>query len=88
MPAKRDYKKERLAESKKRKEQRKARGRARTKMENAGKVKKGDGKHVDHKKPLRKGGSNSKANLRVRSAKSNSSDNGHKKGEKQKRRKR
>lgn len=88
MPSKRDYKKERLAESKKRKEQRKARGRARYKLEKEGKVKKGDGKHVDHKKPLRKGGSNSRKNLRVRSAKANSSDNGHRKGEKQKRKRR
>lgn len=38
-----------------------------------GKVRKGDGKHVDHKVPLSKGGSNSRSNLRVRSASSNSS---------------
>lgn len=31
----------------------------------------GDGKHVDHKKPLSEGGSNSKSNLRVVSAKEN-----------------
>lgn len=40
-------------------------------MEKAGKVSKHDGKHVDHKKALTSGGSNSKANLRVTSAKSN-----------------
>jgi len=40
-------------------------------MEKAGKVKKNDGKHVDHIKPLTSGGSNSKSNLRVTSAKAN-----------------
>lgn len=30
-----------------------------------GKVKKGDGKEVDHKRPLSKGGGNSKSNTRV-----------------------
>lgn len=38
---------------------------ARREMEKAGKVHKGDGKAVDHIKPLSKGGTNSKANLRV-----------------------
>jgi hypothetical protein len=64
---KRDYKKERLKESAKRKEDRKARGRARTKM----KLKDGDPRQVDHKKPLSSGGSNKKSNLRVTSAKAN-----------------
>ena len=36
-----------------------------------GRVKKGDGKHVDHKVPLDAGGSNTKANTRVVSAKTN-----------------
>ena len=49
---------------------------ARRRAEKAGKVRKGDGKHIDHKKPLRNGGSNSKSNLRVRSARSNRADNG------------
>jgi len=40
-------------------------------LEKDGKVKVGDGKHVDHKKALTSGGSNSKSNLRVISAKSN-----------------
>lgn len=39
--------------------------------EKAGTVKKGDGKQIDHKKPLKQGGSNSKSNLRVVSAKTN-----------------
>jgi len=34
-------------------------------MASAGKVSKGDGKEVDHKKPLSKGGSTAKSNLRV-----------------------
>lgn len=38
---------------------------ARAKMEKLGLVKKGDGKDVDHKKPLRHGGSNDVSNLRV-----------------------
>lgn len=42
---------------------------ARRKMEEEGKVKKGDGKHVDHKNGLTAG--NGKSNLRVVSAKTN-----------------
>lgn len=38
---------------------------ARAAMVRAGRAKKGDGKDVDHKQPLSKGGSTSKANLRV-----------------------
>lgn len=45
------------------------------------------GKDVDHKKPLRSGGSKALSNTRVRSVSSNRSDNGHKPGEKQKKRK-
>jgi hypothetical protein len=64
---KRDYKKEvRLYTSKpsvvkKRVEQNKAR----RVMEKAGLVHKGDGKDVDHKTPLSKGGGGSRSNLRV-----------------------
>lgn len=39
----------------------------------AGTTSKGDGKDLDHRKPLSKGGSNSKSNLRVTSASSNRS---------------
>lgn len=46
---------------------------ARRKMAAAGKVKKGDGKDVDHKKPIRSGGTNAKGNLRVKSKSSNRS---------------
>jgi hypothetical protein len=42
-----------------------ARNKARSEMEKAGKVSKGDGKDVDHKTPLSKGGGNGKSNLRV-----------------------
>ena len=55
-------------------EQRKNRAKrnaARRKMEKAGRVRKGDGKEVDHKKPLSKGGSNSPRNLRVTSRRAN-----------------
>jgi len=82
---KRDYKRERLTESKKRKEDRKARGRARTIMENKGLVRKGDGKDVDHRKKLSSGGTNAKKNLRVRSRSKNSADNAGKGGRKKKR---
>ena len=49
-------------------------------MEKAGKVSKGDGKHVDHKTPLSKGGSNDKRNLRVVPAKENQSFSRNKDG--------
>ena len=39
---------------------------------------------VDHKKPLRAGGSTALSNTRKRSVSANRSDNGHKPGEKQK----
>ena len=38
---------------------------ARREMEKAGKVRKGDGKDIDHKVPLARGGGNGKKNLRV-----------------------
>lgn len=41
-------------------------------------------KDVDHKTPLRSGGSNAKSNTRLRDKSSNRSSNGHKSGEKQK----
>ena len=45
------------------------------------------GKDVDHKTPLRSGGSKALSNTRVRSRSENRSDNGHKPGEKQKKHK-
>ena len=47
------------------KKNRAARNGARATMAADGKVSKGDGKEVDHKKPLSKGGSTQKSNLRV-----------------------
>ena len=38
---------------------------ARRQLMKEGKVSKGDGKDVDHKKPLRSGGTNARSNLRV-----------------------
>ena len=46
----------------------------------AGKASKGDGKDVDHKKPLSKGGSNGTSNLRVVSKSTNRSYKRNKKG--------
>lgn len=57
----------------KRKKARAARNKARRQMLAKGKVTKGDGKDVDHKKPLSKGGSTSSSNLRVKSASKNRS---------------
>ena len=72
---KRDYKTEYASQhaSKKAKKQRASRNGARSEMEKKGKVKKHDGKDVDHKKPLSKGGSTSSSNLRVVSASKNRS---------------
>ena len=72
---KRDYKKEvekytsRPEVIRKRVEQNKAR----RMMEKEGKVRKGDGKDVDHKTPLSKGGKTTRSNLRVVSRSSNRS---------------
>jgi hypothetical protein len=82
----RDYKKEYKnyhGKPKQRKE-RSARTAARELMKKKGKVKKGDGKDIDHKHALRHGGSNGINNLRVRDKSNNRSDNGHHKGETQK----
>lgn len=53
-----------------------ARVKARRQAEKEGRVKKGDGKDVDHKKPLTNGGSNGKKNIRVTSASSNRAKGG------------
>lgn len=49
------------------------RNKARRTLEKEGRVHKGDGMDVDHKKPLVKGGSNNESNLRVRTKKANRS---------------
>lgn len=55
------------------KKRRAMRNAARAKMMKAGKVKKGDGKDVDHTRALSKGGKNNLGNLRVSSASDNRS---------------
>lgn len=57
----------------KQKANRAKRNSARATMKKAGKVSKGDGKDVAHKKPLAKGGSNKKSNLKVTSKAKNRS---------------
>ena len=57
----------------KQKKNRAKRNAARDIMEKSGKVSKGDGKDVGHKKPLAKGGSNKKGNLKVASKSKNRS---------------
>lgn len=49
------------------------RQRLRYELEKDGKVRKGDGKDVDHKKPLSQGGANTKKNARVVSPSTNRS---------------
>lgn len=82
MPRKvRDYVKEKKYDSKPEVMARRAkRKKARYQLEKEGLVKKGDGKHVDHKVPLSKGGSTKRSNLRVISAKKNTSYPRNKKG--------
>ncbi len=55
------------------KKKRAQRNKARRIMEQAGLVHKGDGKDVDHKVPLSKGGKTVRSNLTVKTAKSNRS---------------
>lgn len=71
---KRDYKKQQAYDGKPSvmKDRAKRNG-ARRMLESEGKVSKGDGKDIDHKKPLSKGGGNGKSNLRVTSKTSNRS---------------
>ena len=72
---KRDYKKEVAKYTSKPSvvKKRTAQNAARRAMVKAGKAHKGDGKDVDHKVPLSKGGGNSSSNLRVVDAGSNRS---------------
>lgn len=58
------------------KKNRAARNKARREMMKEGKVCKGDGKDVGHKKPLKNGGSKSRCNLSVQSQASNRSEGG------------
>lgn len=69
----RDYKKEyrEYHASEEQKENRAKRNSARREMEREGRVHKGDGKDVDHKRALINGGSNDDSNLRVVSRSTN-----------------
>lgn len=70
----RDYAKERKYDGKPSvKKKRALRNKARRKLMKEGVVRKGDGKDVDHKKPLSKGGSNGRSNLRAVPASKNRS---------------
>ena len=73
--AKRDYKRENeLYKSKPEQiKLRVARNKARRQAIKDGRVEKGDGKEIDHVIPLSKGGSNTKANTRIRTKSQNSS---------------
>ena len=70
---KRNYKREyaKFQSSTRAKKQRAARNKARREAERAGQVRKGDGKEVDHIKPLSRGGGNGKSNRPVVSRKTN-----------------
>lgn len=57
--------------STKAKKERNMRNVARRRAIRAGKVRKGDGKEIDHKRPISKGGTNKKSNLRVTTRKKN-----------------
>lgn len=64
---KRDYKREyrKYHASEKQKTNRASRNAARSQAEDKGLVRKGDGKDVDHKTPISRGGGNNSSNLRV-----------------------
>jgi hypothetical protein len=55
------------------KKRRAQRNKARRMLEAEGVVKKGDGKDVDHKQPLSKGGTTTRSNLTVKTASANRS---------------
>ena len=85
MPKKGDLKSDAKPASKQKREynskksskvQRAARNKVRRQALKKGIVKKGDNKDIDHKTPLRKGGSKETSNTRVRSSKANRADNG------------
>ena len=72
----RDYVKERLAESPKRRKDRAKRNKARRELMREGKLKKGDGKVAHHKTPLSKGGSTARSNISVQSKSKSNSEGG------------
>ena len=70
-PYKKEY--EQYQGTEEQKKNRAARNAARAKMAKAGKVHKGDGKDVDHTKPISKGGTNKTSNLKVKTKSANRS---------------
>jgi 5-methylcytosine-specific restriction endonuclease McrA len=70
-PYKKEY--EQYQGTEEQKKNRAKRNAARNKLEKSGSVSKGDGKDVDHVKPLSKGGSNDSSNLSVKTASANRS---------------
>lgn len=72
----RDYVQERLNESPQRRKDRAKRNKARRELMREGKVSKGDGKVVNHKKALSKGGGTSRKNLEVQSQKASNREGG------------
>lgn len=80
---KRDYKKELNWENTRKRSRlkdRQERHKARAMMEDAGKVRKGDGKDVGHKTAISKGGKTTMSNLKVQSRSSNRSFSRNKNG--------
>lgn len=72
----RDYQAEYARESPERKKARAKRNKARRQLMREGKVKVGDGKVVNHKKALSKGGGTGRKNLEVQSRKASNSEGG------------
>lgn len=72
----RNYQKEYANERPERRKERAMRNKARRELMAEGKLSKGDGKVADHKKPLSKGGSTSRSNVRVQSASASHSQGG------------
>ena len=71
---KRDYKQEKkTSDARGEKPKRAERNRARYKLQKLGLVHPHDGNDVDHKKPVSKGGTNARSNLRVEDANENRS---------------
>lgn len=73
---KRNYTRERLLESPERKQARSDRTNMRNKLIREGKRKVGDGKVVNHKVPLSKGGSTARSNLSVHTQKQSNKEGG------------
>ncbi len=73
----RDYDKERRAESPQRRKDRAKRNKARRELMREGLVKKGDGKVVNHKKALSKGGGTGRKNLEPQSRKASDREGGN-----------